>query len=167
MTPKSVPKMSKTDKGGTDHGSGPLARVRIVLAPRMYLGPGKADLLEAVARTGSISAAGRELGMSYRRAWLLIEAVNQLFARPLVLSSVGGAHGGGARLTDLGKAVIAAYRRIEDRARQAAGEEMAAFAAEFAPAVTGKAAASEAAETPPVTSPARHLRREARSAAAD
>jgi molybdate transport system regulatory protein len=113
-----------------------VARVRIVLGPGLYLGPGKADLLEAVARTGSIAAAGRELGMSYRRAWLLIDAVNQLFSRPVVSASVGGAQGGGAQLTALGHAVVAAYRRVEAAAASASAEEMAAFAQDFAPAVT-------------------------------
>ena len=74
-------------------------RLRITFAPGMRLGPGKMDLIEAVGRTGSISAAGRELGMSYRRAWLLIDQVNAVFTEPVVVASAGGAQGGGAQLT--------------------------------------------------------------------
>lgn len=102
-------------------------RLRIVFGNDIRLGPGKADLLEAIGRTGSISAAGRELGMSYRRAWLLVDEVNRLFRRPVVQASAGGAHGGGAQLTDFGRALVAAYRRVEERARAAIREELAPF----------------------------------------
>jgi molybdate transport system regulatory protein len=91
------------------------------------IGPGKIDLLEAIERTGSISAAGRALGMSYRRAWLLVDELGRLFSRPVVVASAGGAHGGGARLTDFGLALIGAYRRIEARTAQAIREELAPF----------------------------------------
>jgi molybdate transport system regulatory protein len=100
--------------------------VRILIG-EMVLGPGKVDLLEAIGRTGSISAAGRELGMSYRRAWLLVDALNHMFPSVLVAASPGGARGGGAKLTDYGRGVAAAYRRVETRARAAMREEMAAF----------------------------------------
>jgi molybdate transport system regulatory protein len=100
--------------------------VRILIG-EMVLGPGKVDLLEAIGRTGSISAAGRDLGMSYRRAWLLVDALNHMFADVLVATSPGGAHGGGAKLTDYGRGVAAAYRRVETRARAAMREEMAPF----------------------------------------
>ena len=102
-------------------------RIKIVFRETMRLGPGKVDLLEAIERNGSISAAGRDLGMSYRRAWLLVDQVNKIFARPVVIASPGGAHGGGAQLTDLGRALIAAYRRIEERTRLAIREELAPF----------------------------------------
>lgn len=109
-------------------------RLRIVIdGRRTRLGPGKIDLLEAIGETGSISAAGRRLGMSYRRAWLLVDEVNKLFVRPLVVSSVGGAHGGGAELTDFGRALVAAYRRIEERTRTAIREELAPFESDLAP----------------------------------
>lgn len=107
-------------------------RVRIVFGAAMRLGPGKIDLLETIGRTGSISAAGRDLGMSYRRAWLLVDEVNRLFRRPIVVASAGGTQGGGAQLTDFGRALVAAYRRIEDRARQAIREELAPFASDLA-----------------------------------
>jgi molybdate transport system regulatory protein len=102
-------------------------RLRIVFDDAMRLGPGKIDLLDTIGRTGSISAAGRELGMSYRRAWLLVDEVNRLFRRPVVSASAGGSHGGGAQLTDFGRALVAAYRRIEERARVAIREELAPF----------------------------------------
>ncbi len=83
------------------------------------MGPGKADLLDAIARTGSISAAGREMGMSYRRAWALVDTMNTMFTDPLVESSRGGASGGGARITPTGQAVLDAYRDLETAARAA------------------------------------------------
>src|SRR5262245_61572713 len=98
--------------------------VRILIG-EMVLGPGKVDLLEAIGRTGSISAAGRELGMSYRRAWLLVDALNHMFPDALVTASPGGSRGGGAKLTDYGRGVAAAYRRVEERARPATAEEVA------------------------------------------
>lgn len=110
---------------------GPLSRaslrLRIVFPAERQLGPGKADLLEAIGRTGSISSAARELDMSYRRAWLLVDELSKLFKRPIVTTAAGGAHGGGAALTDFGRALVAAYRRIEDRAAEAARAELVAF----------------------------------------
>jgi molybdate transport system regulatory protein len=91
----------------------------------LILGPGKVDLIEAIGRTGSISAASREMGMSYRRAWLLVEALNRMFARPLIVAATGGRRGGGAQVTELGQGVAAAYRRIEQRTRAAINEELA------------------------------------------
>ncbi|WP_348534808.1 winged helix-turn-helix domain-containing protein [Hyphomicrobium sp. D-2] len=102
-------------------------RVQIRIGDEMVLGPGKVELLEAIGRTGSISAAGRELGMSYRRAWLLVDALNRMFPDLLVKASPGGSHGGGAKLTEYGMEVAAAYRRVEERARIAMQEEMARF----------------------------------------
>jgi molybdate transport system regulatory protein len=102
-------------------------RVRILIGDGMVLGPGKVDLLEAIGRTGSISAAGRALGMSYRRAWLLVDALNHMFPDPLVTAAPGGSRGGGAKLTDYGRGVAAAYRRVEARTRTAMREELAPF----------------------------------------
>lgn len=90
----------------------PAARLRVVLAPDVFLGPGKADLLEGIAATGSIAAAGRRLGMSYKRAWMLVETLNGYFAKPLVQAATGGKAGGGARLTPLGQDVLMRYRRM-------------------------------------------------------
>jgi molybdate transport system regulatory protein len=106
--------------------------LRIDFGHGIRLGPGKIELLAAIAETGSISGAGRKIGMSYRRAWLLVDEINSLFLRPVVSASAGGAHGGGAQITDLGRAVVAAYERIELRARAAIQDEMAVFAAEIA-----------------------------------
>ena len=92
------------------------------------LGPGKADLLDTVAATGSISAAAREMNMSYRRAWKLIEAMNRDFRRPLIAASSGGAGGGGAQLTDAGREALRRYRSIEKKATASVADEIAAFA---------------------------------------
>ena len=103
------------------------ARLRIVLEPDIAIGPGKADLLEGIRDTGSIAAAGRRLGMSYKRAWLLVETMNRCFKRPLVEASKGGRAGGGARLTALGDEVLARYRRMQTLTAQAIEPEMAAL----------------------------------------
>ncbi|MGL4288424.1 MAG: winged helix-turn-helix domain-containing protein [Phreatobacter sp.] len=108
-------------------------RLRIVFGETLRLGPGKVDLLEAIGRTGSISAAGRELGMSYRRAWVLVDAVNKMFSRPVVTTAAGGAQGGGAQLTTFGRDLVIAYRRIEARTLAAIQEEMAPFDGDIAP----------------------------------
>lgn len=91
------------------------ARLRVVLAPDVAIGPGKADLLEGIRDTGSIAAAGRRMGMSYKRAWLLVETLNASFAAPLVETSRGGSARGGATLTAAGAAILALYRRMEAR----------------------------------------------------
>lgn len=77
------------------------------------IGPGKVALLEKMRDTGSLSQAARELDMSYRRAWQLLASLNQTFREPLVLTSTGGSGGGGTTLTELGEAVVAAYRQFE------------------------------------------------------
>lgn len=91
------------------------------------IGPGKADLLERIGRTGSIAAAGREMAMSYKRAWSLVEEMNAAFAAPLVVSARGGAGGGGAQLTETGAAVLTLYRAIVEKAGAAAEEEITAL----------------------------------------
>lgn len=100
----------------------PAARisVRVDLAPASRLGPGKIDLLEAIEETGSISGAGRAMKMSYRRAWLLVDDLNRMFRRPLVEAAPGGAKGGGAHLTAMGREIVAHYRAIESKALKAA-----------------------------------------------
>lgn len=93
---------------------GPLKlKAQIYCGSEIAMGPGKADLLEAIARDGSISSAGRTLGMSYRRAWLLVDAMNRCWAQRLVETSPGGARNRGARLTDFGARILALYRAIE------------------------------------------------------
>nr|WP_267956747.1 winged helix-turn-helix domain-containing protein [Halomonas sp. MCCC 1A17488] len=93
------------------------------------IGPGKVQLLEAIAATGSISAAARQMGMSYRRAWLLVDTMNQCFKEPLVNTATGGKGGGGASLTPFGEDVLARYLRMQRIASEAVAEEMEAFAA--------------------------------------
>lgn len=104
--------------------------IRIDLGPDNRLGPGKVQLLEMIAAHGSISAAGRALGMSYRRAWLLVEALNTGFGQPLVEAQVGGKAGGGARLSPFGMDVVASYRAIEQAAETAAAPFLARLSAE-------------------------------------
>ena len=84
-----------------------------MLDDEIAFGPGKADLLIAIQSTGSISAAGKHLGMSYRRAWLLVDAMNRCFQQPLVETATGGTQGGGTRLTSLGLDVIARYQQLQ------------------------------------------------------
>lgn len=102
-------------------------RLRILLGTEIAIGPGKADLLEAIARNGSISAAAREMGMSYRRAWTLVKVMNRFFRRPLVETLTGGSGGGGAQVTKLGADVLARYRAMEAKASVAVAPEMKAF----------------------------------------
>lgn len=89
------------------------AQVRLLLDDEIALGPGKADLLSAIQTTGSISAAGKQMGMSYRRAWLLVDTMNRCFAEPLVITAKGGSHGGGAHLSELGEKILEIYRGMQ------------------------------------------------------
>lgn len=91
------------------------------------LGPGKADLLQAIAEAGSISAAARQMGMSYKRAWSLVDEMNAAFRMPLVDSARGGTRGGGAVLTGTGQQVLAGYRRLQRMAETAGADEVAAL----------------------------------------
>jgi len=101
--------------------------IRLRRGERNTLGPGKFALLEAIATEGSITGAARKLGMSYRRAWLLVEALNEGFADPVVHASHGGRSGGGAALTEAGEEALALYRRIEVKAAQASTAERRAL----------------------------------------
>ncbi len=107
----------------------PALRLRLMSGGEIAIGPGKADLLDGIAQTGSIAAAGRRMGMSYKRAWGLVETMNAVFADPVVESVRGGARGGGARLTDTGAAILAAYRRLEVAASTAGAAEIATIRA--------------------------------------
>lgn len=102
---------------------------RLDFTPGGRLGPGKVQLLEAIGETGSISAAGRSMKMSYRRAWLLVDDLNRIFRAPLVEAQPGGAKGGGAHLTALGREIVANYRAIEAKTLAAGAEEIAALRA--------------------------------------
>ncbi|MDP9802408.1 winged helix-turn-helix domain-containing protein [Acinetobacter calcoaceticus] len=93
-------------------------QIRILLEQNIAFGPGKADLLEAIERTGSISQAAKSMNMSYRRAWQLVDTMNQCFETALVETQTGGTHGGGAAVTALGQKVLQHYRQMEINARQ-------------------------------------------------
>lgn len=98
-------------------------RIRIKAGKDIALGPGKVDLLEAIETAGSISAAARELGLSYRRAWDLVDTMNHCFKHPLVARVKGGKGGGGAQLTDEGRDILKLYRTMETKALKAIGSE--------------------------------------------
>lgn len=99
-------------------------RIRLYFKNGTMFGPGKADLLALIAKTGSIAAAGRELGMSYKRAWGLVDTMNAMFEQPVVESSRGGAQHGGATLTATGERVLALYRSLEANTRLASVTEL-------------------------------------------
>lgn len=109
-------------------------RLRVVLERNIAIGPGKADLLEAIAAIGSIAAAARGMGMSYKRAWLLVDTMNRCFRAPLVESAKGGSAGGGAHLTPLGAEVLRRYRSMEKRAMRGASADLAALKRALRPA---------------------------------
>ena len=102
-------------------------RLRIKRGADIAVGPGKVDLLEAIARTGSITAAARSLGMSYRRAWLLVDTMNRCFRGPVVAAEAGGRRGGGATLTALGARVVTRYRNVEREALHAGAADIRAL----------------------------------------
>jgi len=92
-------------------------RLRITKGEAIAIGPGKTDLLEAIAQTGSLTSAAKSLGMSYRRAWLLVDTMNQCFREPVVKTASGGARGGSSVLTEVGLEVVRRYRHAEAAAR--------------------------------------------------
>lgn len=113
-------------------------RIRLVSGAGIVMGPGRADLLEHINKTGSIAAAGREMRMSYKRAWALVEAMNAMFQAPLVEAVKGGVGGGGARLTAMGLQVLTAYRGLEDAAGDAGAEFLSRLKAALAVPPGGK-----------------------------
>ncbi len=108
--------------------------LRILAPGAAAMGPGKADLLERIARTGSISAAAREMDMSYRRAWQLVESMNTAFTGPLVTTATGGKRGGGAEVTPLGIDLLARFRKMESAASRAIAADLKRFSARLRPA---------------------------------
>lgn len=102
-------------------------RFRVYRDERIAIGPGKVALLEAIAETGSISAAARQLGMSYRRAWILVDEVNRSFRSLAVDTATGGARGGGAALTRFGNGLVKRYRALERTAQKAAAADIRAL----------------------------------------
>ena len=119
--------MKRQKKPKTASATPYLIRPRLYLGPELMLGPGKIALLKAVRDTGSISAAARTLGMNYKRAWYLLETLNQGFHQPVVEAAQGGRGGGGTRLTALGEALIASYTAIEAVCAAAAEPHLAAM----------------------------------------
>ena len=99
------------------------ARFRVMTGDLIALGPGKIDLLESIGKEGSISQAAREKHLSYRRAWSMVNTMNQCFKEPLVVSITGGKGGGGAQLTDVGEKIIQLYREMEKKAEDATRAE--------------------------------------------
>ena len=99
-------------------------RLRILLGSSIAIGPGKAALLQAINETGSIAAAGRRMGMSYRRAWVLAKTMNACFREPLIEAAKGGIGGGGARLTSMGCEVLALYGAMDGHASTAVASDM-------------------------------------------
>jgi molybdate transport system regulatory protein len=110
----------------TRHARGP-TKLRVMFGEEIAMGPGKAELLAAIAETGSISASAKRLGMSYRRAWLLVDTMNRCFREPLVASATGGAGGGGAQVTPFGRRVLARFRSMQARIERALDPELARF----------------------------------------
>ena len=99
-------------------------KLTVVVASGARIGPGKAKLLESIRDTGSISAAAREMGMSYKRAWQLLDSLNTAFEPAVVMTTLGGPGGGGARLTDFGHELLERYRRMERQAQAMVGEDL-------------------------------------------
>ncbi len=112
---------------GTGHNRETSLRIRIACGEDIAIGHGKADLLEGIRATGSISGAARGLGMSYRKAWLLVDEMNRSFREPVVVASKGGPPGGGAVLTPLGAEALRRYRAIQKAALEAIEGDLKAF----------------------------------------
>lgn len=102
--------------------------LRVLGKSAAAMGPGKAELIERIGRTGSISGAAREMGMSYRRAWQLVEALNKTFTEPVVTTAIGGTRGGGARVSAFGERLVARFRAMEVKASAAIAADLGHFA---------------------------------------
>lgn len=113
-------------------------RFRVQVKHAVAIGPGKADVLQAIAETGSIAEAGRRLGMSYQRVWSLVRAMNGDFVEPLVLTQRGGAAGGGAGLTPMGTQTLMIYRAIELDAERAVAKRLPQLLALIRPEVVSQ-----------------------------
>jgi molybdate transport system regulatory protein len=119
---------AKSSSGKEARKSAPAKpQIRIMFRKAIAMGPGKADLLKAIDASGSISAAARLLGMSYRRAWLLVDTMNQSFKSPVVETLTGGEKGGGARVTDTGREVLRRYLDMEAKAAASVKKDLAEF----------------------------------------
>jgi len=105
--------------------------LRVLGAAAPAMGPGKAELIERIQQTGSISAAARAMGMSYRRAWQLVEALNATYRQPVVITAIGGRRGGGARVTPYGRRLAAMFRAMENKASAAIAGDLRRFGAQL------------------------------------
>lgn len=114
----------RASRGGAAY---PGLTLRVLSRGARAMGPGKAELVERIESTGSISAAAREMGMSYRRAWQLVEAINASFRDPVVVKAVGGTRGGGAEVTDYGRELVRRFRAMEVKASRAIAKDLAAI----------------------------------------
>ena len=101
--------------------------LRILAKGSPAIGPGKAALVSHIDQTGSISAAARAMGMSYRRAWQLVDALNESFSQPVILTEIGGRRGGGARVTKFGRELVQAYHRMEHKASAVIARDLREF----------------------------------------
>jgi molybdate transport system regulatory protein len=101
--------------------------LRVLAKDCPAMGPGRARLISLIDSTGSISGAAREMGMSYRRAWQLVEAINASFNRPVVITAVGGKRGGGTAVTDFGREIVADYYAMEEKASSAIAPDLERF----------------------------------------
>lgn len=99
-------------------------KIRINHEGNIALGPGKIELLQHIEQHGSISAAAKQMRMSYRRAWELVDMMNRCFDQPVVVSTTGGSHGGGAQVTEFGQALMLAYQQILHKSAHAAADEL-------------------------------------------
>ena len=104
-----------------------LSHLRVTISDDFYVGPGRADLMELIAETGSISEAAKRMGMSYKRAWGLVQALNDGWGSPLVETARGGAAQGGAVLTDAGREVLAHYRHMQQQTREVIAADVSAI----------------------------------------
>lgn len=120
--------MAKSASSGKASRQDLKPQIRILFRKAIAMGPGKADLLRAIDDTGSISAAARQMEMSYRRAWLLVDTMNQAFKAPVVVTLTGGKAGGGAAVTEFGKEVLKRYSAMEAKASASVARELRSFA---------------------------------------
>lgn len=104
-------------------------RVRVTRGDEVAIGPGKIELLEAIRTQGSITTAAKHIGMSYRRAWLLLDEMNRLLRDPVTASAQGGAQGGGSALTPAGEALVRTYRELEQQAEAVCAAQIDALLA--------------------------------------
>lgn len=146
--PKGKSRTANTDSKPRERAS---LHLRLDFGGDRSLGPGKIRLLELISKTGSISAAGRALEMSYRQAWLLIDELNRMFAEPVVIAQTGGGGGGGTVVTEAGKAVVRLYRKMEKHSYGATTAELRAFARLLDPTSTRRSPASRRTAARPAT----------------